>query len=783
MKKKLSLVLALTAAAAMCVGFSACTDEPPTSSVDSSSSIDTSVNSSVDSVIDSSFDSIVDSSIDSTVDSSIDSSVNTPTVEDGVEEKPLVFGVSVTQGEGYLITAENSVAVNGTLTFEVEFDANFDASKAIVTANGVAVTSKDGKYVVENVTENITLSVSGVTRVSYGVMLVSTDGVLLTGASSAKVGESYSFTVTLEEGASKGADFAVKANGVALTSNSDTYTISSVDKDTIITVVGVTVPYYTVSGLTGTGYTVEASATSVIKGKDFSFAVNVDAAYEKSAEYSVAVVGGTLEEKDGVYTVKNVQGDVTITVNGIVTREVFVVTYKNCDLEPSSAYSGTLFSLPTPARSGYLFNGWQDADGNEFVMDYSGDVTVYASWATEDGVDYMKSCRGLVSAIETRYTTLKNEYKLNYLNVDDCDMAAEYLAIVEHFTDFEKSLYGDGNETVNAFLAEIKDVPNVLLKASTEVGVYFENGGEKVAHTGYHGSLALKDATEENKIAFNGSFYSMQMPNPEAPATKYTVELAKFNFKENCETYGRVSMYMKGNYAGMSLLYGEKLLFKTKEQHTLLRVDIQDGYLYLNGTCLAQLDEKVYTGEEDFVLTVLRSAGSEHYYAQWDFSNVYAGTHLDSYSKEVQDGPTLKSVRDNIFSNVNTGEAADAPAEIADKGAQKVYSYTYTAWANAPLDDVALGEYAYLKFYIKGGTDLINLYKANSSTAIVYFDKLREWTEISLVRNGASYDLYVNGAKSTAGSGITNLNQLAFNGTAQGGVAATITYSNLIAEV
>ncbi len=717
--------------------------------------------------------------------------VDQPTYSDEIKETPTSFDVTVTEGEGYKIFAASSVAANGSLEFTVEFDGQYNAEAATVEANGVPVACVDEKYVLANVNEHVTLSVKNLVRVSYGVLLASTDGVILTGDGSVKIGESYTFTVTLEEGATKGEDFAVKVNGERVTSATERYTVESVNKDLIITVSGVNVPYYAVSGLEGTGYVVSASSEKVMQGKDLSFAVNVDEAYERSEEYSVTVNGSKIEATNGVYTVKNVQSDVVIAVNGLSARQKFTVTYENCDLAAGTVYVGTLFHLPTPARPEYLFNGWKDENGDDFVMDYSGDVTVYASWITGGGVDYVARYQELAEDMEARYEKLKSERRLHYLNVNDYQMTTEYAEMYAHFTEHEKSLYGGENESVKAFLAEAEYIPHVELeKMPAGVTVTYDVDGTETSYSSYHGSTVInsEDSEKEIQYAFNGGFFSLQAPNADEPSLTYYFTLNKMNFKEKCEEYGRVSFLMKGNYAGMSLLCGDTPLAYTMAQHVLQRVDIQDGYLYVNGTCALQLSDEIYTGEKSLVFTVIRQESKKvtvngvaqyegPYFAQWDISHVYGAKRMEEYTTNVGENASVLSVKENIFSNNNAVEASEPSFEIATNGATKAYTYAYAGWGNLALDNVVLGEYECVKFFVKA-TGNVNVWGANGADLTIYFDKLANWTEIKLLKNGSGYDLYVNGVKNTRISNITNLSELAFNGDKGG----TMTYTDLIAE-
>ncbi len=729
--------------------------------------------------------------------SSSSSSSEAPSYFDEIEESPTHYGVKVTEGEGYKIHAASSVAANGNLEFTVQFDENYDGANAVVKANGETVTPVEGKYVLQNVTKDVTLTVSGLQRSTYSVLLTATDGVLLTGASSVKVGESYSFTVALENGVTKKGDFAVKVNGEVVTSATDTYTVANVNKDLIITVGGVNVPYYAVSGLAGTGYSVEATATQIMQGKTFSFAVNVDEAYEKSADYTVKINGNAVTATKGIYTVENVQENLAISVSGLSLRQTFTVTYVNCDLPVGTVYAGTLFHLPTPTREAFAFNGWKDEHGEDYVMDQSGaDVTVYASWVTADGVDYVSRYEALTEEMAARYDNLKAANRLQYLNVEDYQKKEEYLAMYDCFTDYEKTAYTLEEASTTAFLAEAEYIPYAeLLNIPADISVSYDKEGTEVSYSGYKGSqlIGVGEATTpaEALPPFHGAFFSMQSPSAEAPSLTYYFTLNKINLQKQCEKYGRVSLFMRGNYAGLSLYLGETMLAYTLAQHELLRIDIQDGYLYVNGDCRLKLSDGVYGGEESLRFTVVRKPSNKtetggsvsytgHYFARWEISHVYGGKKMEGYSTTVGESSSLRSIRDNIFSTQHTGEAATPPAEMAVNGVTKTYTYEFSAMSNLALDDMALGEYDCVKFFVKV-TGNVNLWKplADQSGWLVYHSSLTDWTEIKLQKNGSGYDMYVGGSKSSRISNITNLNALAFNGHAEG----TITYTNLIAEL
>ncbi len=694
-----------------------------------------------------------------------------PSYSDKIEEKPTDFSVTVSRGEGYKIVSPKGVSIGETLEFTVEFDENFDTAGAKVTVNGKELSSDNGIFSVADVSENLNIAVSNLVRKSYSVMLIPADGALVIGDTSVNVGADYSFSVTLEDGATKTDSFSVKVNGNEVTSDDGNYTVTDVSSDLVITVSGVSIPSFTVTDSTaGDAYELLYVGNTVIKGKDFVFSVNVNSAYEKSDEFSVSVNGETVIDVNGVYTVKNVQSDLRVQVSGLVQRGKFTVNYVNCDLEPTTEYVGSLFNLPTPTRVNYLFAGWKDKDGNDFVMDYSGDITVYASWYTNSKVDYFERCAELAESISTKYTELLAQNRLEYLNVNDYSMYEEYKEMYACFTEYERTLYTESAE-VSAFNVLAVDIPHDKLAETTTVitNTCIINGEENLV-VGMRDQLSIINGGD-----YDGSRYYMQYPK-ENHSLEYIFKITGVNFKKYCgNSEGRVSFYVKTNYAQMSIFYGETALAYTSDSGSIHRIDIQDGFLYYDGICRIKLSDEVYDGTQPLVLTVNKLAS--HEFAEIQISHIYGGTYLSGYSTDAGDTGYLNA-KDNILSNANSSaEASAAPVALLANGVEKIYTFNVTSWTHAALDDFDISSYDSVKFYVKSAG--INIYDGtDGSNAVAYSDTLTEWSEIKLVKNSSGvFEIYINGAKKsvTLSKELSNLNALAFNGT-----EGTVEYSNLI---
>ena len=80
---------------------------------------------------------------------------------------------------------------------------------------------------------------------------------------------------------------------------------------------------YTVTLPSGTGYTVsaaEGSVSPVDPGEDYSFRLSVNESFEKGEAFAVKANGVALTEENGVYTIKNIAEDITVTVEGVVGK-------------------------------------------------------------------------------------------------------------------------------------------------------------------------------------------------------------------------------------------------------------------------------------------------------------------------------------------------------------------------------------------------------------------------------------------------------------------------------
>ena len=79
------------------------------------------------------------------------------------------YTVTIPTGEGYTITGEKTVKNGEDYTFTVTVTEGYDAANMVVKVNDTEVTAVDGKYTVEKVSSDLTITVSGVKKIIIGL--------------------------------------------------------------------------------------------------------------------------------------------------------------------------------------------------------------------------------------------------------------------------------------------------------------------------------------------------------------------------------------------------------------------------------------------------------------------------------------------------------------------------------------------------------------------------------------------------------------------------------------
>ena len=217
--------------------------------------------------------------------------------------------VTIPTGEGYTITGEKTVKNGEDYTFTVTVTEGYDAAMMVVKVNDAEVTAVDGKYTVEKVSSDLTITVSGVKKIIIGLSTLrfgSTDSIRsakyfdMTPSFDPAVKE-YTLLVpdstnAVYAWATRGADLSTKASIKA------TWTSMS---------------------------TGEASNTTLISGS--STGKNLSGFNIASAESNTLTITVTDDGSTDVYTVKTVRIAPSLTklaLDGVKVNETFSATKK-----------------------------------------------------------------------------------------------------------------------------------------------------------------------------------------------------------------------------------------------------------------------------------------------------------------------------------------------------------------------------------------------------------------------------------------------------------------------
>ena len=220
------------------------------------------------------------------------------------------YKVTWTDDAAYTVTGEKYADVNGTYTFTVAANKGYDASNAVVKVNDTEVTAVDGKYTVENVTSDLTITVEGVVKAAVNGLSALRFGSTGTNSSAKIFTLSPAFDPAVKEytllvpdstnavyaWATRGADLTTKATIKA------TWTSMSTGK---------------------------ASNTTLTSGN--SSGKNLSGFNIASAESNTLTITVTEGDVTDVYTVKTVRIDPSLTklaLDGVKINENFSATKK-----------------------------------------------------------------------------------------------------------------------------------------------------------------------------------------------------------------------------------------------------------------------------------------------------------------------------------------------------------------------------------------------------------------------------------------------------------------------
>ena len=293
------------------------------------------------------------------------------------------YTISYVSGTGLTVSGPQKVTHGDSAVFQIVFDAGYEAgANTVALVNSKIVEIVNDTITVQNVKEDLTVSVNGASICAYSITLTEGAGYTLTGDTLVEYGANAQFTFALLEGYEKTADFAVMVNGEEVDLDADgKATIQNVTEKKTVTVKGVQRISFAVALSSGAGYTLTGDA-SVYYGDNYVATFALAEGYEKTAGFAVKVNGSAVEVgANGEISVANVKNALDIAVEG-VQRISFAVTLTAGEgyalTGDSSVYYGDSYTFTFAFLEGYQA-AWDfvvKVNGSAVEVGANGEVTV-----------------------------------------------------------------------------------------------------------------------------------------------------------------------------------------------------------------------------------------------------------------------------------------------------------------------------------------------------------------------------------------------------------------------
>lgn len=280
---------------------------------------------------------------------------------------PKSFIVTLPNGAGYAVkdivggkdlnNGTYSVEQAGALSFRVEVLKGYDESKLAVSANGNTLTAVNGVYTLSNMQEDIGVVIT-VPKVSeeidwHTVSFYTDKGCAVSNVTGGKYLDGGKYAVQHKQDLSfqvrvdkdhRGRELYVTANGsVILPDKHGVYHITRIREDVQVRVGFVKQQRYTVTfpdssvakatNIQG-GELLDDLRVGVHAGGDVSFEVYVRSSYENTL-LTVKANGKEIKQVKGVYTLKDIQEDITVTITLDESLIRFSITDKSTNVNVS----------------------------------------------------------------------------------------------------------------------------------------------------------------------------------------------------------------------------------------------------------------------------------------------------------------------------------------------------------------------------------------------------------------------------------------------------------------
>lgn len=566
-------------------------------------------------------------------------------VEVNLDDKK--FSVTLPKGVGYTCkpapvgTPATGIAYGNSFSFTVTPADGYRTPT--VKFDDVTLEPEDGVYTIENITKNVTVTVT----VEEIPKLTVTgpelkDGFVYTPTSdvtTVQEGGSFSFTVTAKPG--YGAP-TVLVNGTEVTlSNDGQYTITNIKADVAITVEPGEKFKYSVrfpDAGTGFNYTIEGDKTSFGYGDVVKFKVTATAGYK--IDYVMVGEDDLEPDADGYYTI-------TVTKTTVVTVEaskrVYSVTY-----EPAAGFSfggvegtfeyGTNYTFTVTPATGYKVpvvkisvNG---ATATVLTLTAAGNYTFPVTGNTVITIENLGKITHTVTLPHGEEYTA--EFVGDYKEKVEHDGEVKFTVTAK--TGFTISRVTAGNTTLTPEIVDNKIVYTVSnVTADVSVTVYTLRSVHAVTYTYPKGQGGFT-AEEGVLTATYGTVYEFRV----TPALGYNAPTVKVNDKEIKPTTGDATLYR-------TTIYGNTTIEITGGGKFTYKVDLHDGPGYKLSYTLAEGKDKVEYGDTVVVTLVV----DEHYSASVNKLAVYNNGNRVAYTKKEGADRTYTVTLTNVTADVS----------------------------------------------------------------------------------------------------------------------------------
>ena len=262
----------------------------------------------------------------------------------------------------------DTVQYNGSYSFSIDILGSHNQSTATVMANGLTLTPTAGVYTIPNITEDKTITVSGLQPNIYTVTPPTINGFTFTPTvtyvdNKVPHGTVYSFNINVLPSYNDNSAPIVSANGVVLSPSGTLYSVEIID-DTAITVAGMQINTYTITRPVLNGFIFNRTGSDTVEyGDPYIFSITLENSHSNSTPV-VTANSETLTRQTGetgttyTYTISGITENKTILVTGVTknTYSITVGTPANGTISPSGSVSvsyGDDQTFTLTADSGY----------------------------------------------------------------------------------------------------------------------------------------------------------------------------------------------------------------------------------------------------------------------------------------------------------------------------------------------------------------------------------------------------------------------------------------------